>query len=182
MVACVRDRQGTGGRVGMRCGGCLDGEQKEVSGASGADEGTGLWAECAGATENRERPCSEGAQADEWDKATCESDRDSIKKVAARCCTDGQSYCPPPLCKDPEAFNPSAQLEYRCYKTGLVTQDECPAACTYHPWHDGSGKATCECTFYVSDSLTPKEECDTLLPGVSSWLHVCVTGRARAGE
>ena len=78
----------------MRCGGCLDGEQKEVSGASGADEGTGMWAECAGATENRMRPCSEGAKHDEWDKLTCESDRDSIKKVAARCCTDGQSNCP----------------------------------------------------------------------------------------
>ena len=78
----------------MRCGGCLDGEQKEVSGASGADEGTGLWADCAGATENRERPCSEGAKHDEWDKLTCESDRDSIKKVAARCCTGGQSFCP----------------------------------------------------------------------------------------
>ena len=186
MVACVRDRQGTGGRVGMRCGGCLDGEQKEVSGASGADEGTGMWAECAGATENRMRPCSEGAAHDDWDKITCESDRDRITSVAARCCSDGRSYCPalpqPQLCMDPEAFDPSAQLEYRCYKTGLVTQDECPAACTYHPWHDGSGKATCECTFYVSDSLTPKEECDTLLPGVSSWLHVCVIGRARAGE
>ena len=188
----------------MRCGGCLDGKQKEVSGASGADEGTGLWADCAGATENRERPCSEGAQADEWDKATCESDRDSIKKVAARCCTDGQSYCPalpqPQLCKDPEAFKPSAQLEYRCYKTGLVTKDECPAACNIFPQSDpgsaaGSGSAdgsgqsyegpqkyTCWCTSYVSDSLTPKEECDTLLPGVSSWLHVCVIGRARAGE
>ena len=69
-------------------------EQKEVSGASGADEGTGLWADCAGATENRERPCSEGAKHDGWDKLTCESDRDSIKKVAARCCTGGQSFCP----------------------------------------------------------------------------------------
>ena len=168
----------------MRCGRCLDGEQKEVSGASGADEGTGLWADRAGATENRERLCSEGAQADEWDKRTCESDRDSIKKLAARCCTDDQSYCPPQpqLCKDPEAFDPSAQLEYRCQKTGLVTKDECPAACIAHESYDAPHEFTCECTFYVSDSLTPKEECAALLPGVSSWLHVCVIGRARAGE
>ena len=85
-------------------------------------------------------------------------------------------------CKDPEAFDPSAQLEYRCQKTGLVTKDECPAACIAHESYDAPHEFTCECTFYVSDSLTPKEECDTLLPGVSSWLHVCVIGRARAGE
>ena len=154
----------------MRCGGCLDGEQKEVSGASGADEGTGMWAECAGATENRMRPCSEGAAHDDWDKITCESDRDRITSVAARCCSDGQSYCPalpqPQLCKDPEAFDPSAQLEYRCRQDDF--EGECPAACIYHPSYDDSGKFTCECTLHVSD-LWPmqKEECEKLLPGVS---------------
>ena len=170
----------------MRCGGCLDGEQKEVSGASGADEGTGMWAECAGATENRMRPCSEGAAHDDWDKITCESDRDRITSVAARCCSDGQSYCPPPsppqLCKDPEAFDPSAQLEYRCRQDDF--EGECPAACIYHKSYEDPNKFTCECTFHVSDVpwAMQKEECDTLLPGVSSWLHVCVMGRARAGE
>ena len=183
MVACVRDRQGTGGRVGMRCGGCLDGEQKEVSGASGADEGTGMWAECAGATENRMRPCSEGAAHDDWDKITCESDRDRITSVAARCCSDGRSYCPalpqPQLCMDPEAFDPSAQLEYRCYQLGFMDH-ECPAACKSWVSEEDPHEFTCWCD--VSDSLTPKEECAALLPGVSSWLHVCVIGRARAGE
>ena len=101
---------------------------------------------------------------------------------SAECTASGGSG--PQLCKDPEAFNPSAQLEYRCQKTGLATKDECPAACIAHESYDAPNEFTCECTFHVSDVpwAMQKEECDTLLPGVSSWLHVCVIGRARAGE
>ena len=103
---------------------------------------------------------------------------------SAECTASGGSG--PQLCKDPEAFNPSAQLEYRCQKTGLATKDECPEACIAHESYDAPNEFTCECTFHVSDAELDaehgKKECEKLLPGVSSWLHVCVMGRARAGE
>ena len=118
---------------------------------------------------NGERKCGEASG--EWSSSTCSKDYGHISNMAAKCCSDGASYCPPPqLCANAAAFDPGAVIEYTC--VGMITADftkeQCSAAGCYTYEHEGS---------YCSCQVTDSEACLAKLPG--ELLGVCVVSRSK---
>ena len=120
-------------------------------------------------TTNRGYKCSEASG--EWSRSTCSESYDHIFEMAAKCCSGGASYCPPPqLCADPAAFNPDAVVEYRCAGmiTAEFTADQCSAAGCY-PSGSDDGNSYCSC------QVTDSDACKAKLAG--ELLGVCVCRR-----
>ena len=119
-------------------------------------------------SQNTERKCGEASF--DVSFTTCSENYDHISNMAAKCCSGGASYCPPPqLCADPASFNPGAAVEYQCVGmiTADFTKDQCSAAGCYPSDHDG--KSYCSC------GVTDSEDCKAKLAG--ELLGVCVCRR-----
>ena len=108
----------------------------------------------------------------ELSSSTCSENYGDISRMAAKCCSDGASYCPPPqLCANAAAFDPGAVIEYKC--SGMITADftkeQCSAAGCQSSDHEG--------TSYCSCAVTDSDSCLAKLPG--ELLGVCVVSRSK---